>query len=99
MTNEANKSLYGKCNNPNGHGHNYEIVITVRGPVDRETRMLISINDLKACMEMAFVSTLDHKNLDMDVPNFKEHVSTAENISVSIWNRMNELLPPGLFTR
>lgn len=96
LTDEENKTLYGKCNNPNGHGHNYKVEVTVRGPVDHVTGMVINLTDLKVWMEKAFLSTLDHKNLDKDVPYFKDKVSTAENIAVFIWEKMIEQLPDGL---
>ncbi|XP_045186710.2 6-pyruvoyl tetrahydrobiopterin synthase-like [Mercenaria mercenaria] len=96
LTEEENRRVFGKCNNPNGHGHNYKVEVTVRGPVDPSTGMVMNISDLKTCMEKAFMSTLDHKNLDMDLDYFKDKVSTAENIAVYIWERMTEQLLPGL---
>ena len=96
LSTEENQRVFGKCNNPNGHGHNYKVEVTLRGPVDPVTGMVLNLTDLKACMEKAFMSTLDHKNLDLDVEYFKDTVSTAENIAVYIWERMSEQLSPGL---
>ena len=96
LSDEENLQIYGKCNNPNGHGHNYKVEGTVRGPLDPKTGMVMNIADLKVVMNKAFMETLDHKNLDKDVPYFKDCVSTAENIAVYIWNRMQEGLPQGL---
>ncbi|XP_060558456.1 6-pyruvoyl tetrahydrobiopterin synthase-like [Ruditapes philippinarum] len=93
---EENQKIFGKCNNPNGHGHNYKVEVTLRGPVDPVTGMVLNLTDLKACMQKAFMSTLDHKNLDFDVDYFKDKVSTAENIAVYIWERMAEQLTAGL---
>lgn len=92
LTDEENKELYGKCNNPNGHGHNYKVEVIVRGPVDPVTGMVMNLCDLKAYMNKAFMDTLDHKNIDKDVPYFKDIVSTAENIAVYIWGRISEQL-------
>ncbi|XP_060558460.1 6-pyruvoyl tetrahydrobiopterin synthase-like [Ruditapes philippinarum] len=96
LSDEDNQATFGKCNNPKGHGHNYKVEVTLRGPVDPVTGMVINLTDLKAYMEKAFMSTLDHKNLDLDVDYFKDKVSTAENIAVYIWERMDEQLTPGL---
>ncbi|KAF0506086.1 6-pyruvoyl tetrahydrobiopterin synthase [Gigaspora margarita] len=70
LTEEENKELYGKCNNPNGHGHNYTVEITIRGEVDPHTGMVMNLTDLKKCMGVAILDELDHKNLDLDVPYF-----------------------------
>ncbi|KAL3865340.1 hypothetical protein ACJMK2_006938 [Sinanodonta woodiana] len=96
LSDEENKTLYGKCNNPNGHGHNYKVEVVLRGPVDPLTGMVINLVDLKNYMDTAIMSVLDHKNVDKDVPYFSSVVSTAENIAVFIWDRMVEQLPPGL---
>jgi len=90
LSDEANKELYGKCNNPNGHGHNYKVEVVLKGPVDPTTGMVINISDLKVYIEEAIMSVLDHKNLDKDVPYFKSHVSTMENIAVFIWDSLKE---------
>ncbi|KAL4223958.1 hypothetical protein ACF0H5_017417 [Mactra antiquata] len=92
LTDEENLKLFGKCNNPNGHGHNYKVEVTVRGPVDPATGMVMNLCDLKAYMNKAFMETLDHKNIDKDEPYFKDIVSTAENIAVYIWERMSKLV-------
>ena len=88
LTDHENQQLYGKCNNPNGHGHNYKVEVTLRGPVDPKTGMVANLSDLKLWMERAFMATLDHKNLDKDVVYFRDVVSTVENIAVYIWERM-----------
>ncbi|XP_052801800.1 6-pyruvoyl tetrahydrobiopterin synthase-like [Mya arenaria] len=96
LTDEENREIFGKCNNTNGHGHNYKVKVTVRGPLDSRTGMVMNIADLKVVMEKAIMVTLDHRNIDKDVPYFRERVSTAENIAVYIWERLIELLPTGL---
>ncbi|XP_016296289.1 6-pyruvoyl tetrahydrobiopterin synthase [Sinocyclocheilus anshuiensis] len=94
LSDEENKRIFGKCNNPNGHGHNYTVEVTVRGKIDRNTGMVMNLTDLKEYIEEAIMKPLDHKNLDLDVPYFADVVSTTENLSVFIWDSMVKLLPP-----
>ncbi|XP_071034767.1 6-pyruvoyl tetrahydrobiopterin synthase isoform X2 [Parasteatoda tepidariorum] len=96
LSSEGNKSLFGKCNNPNGHGHNYKVEVTVKGKVDKVTGMVINIEDLKNIMKMYVIEPLDHKNLDLDVPYFENVVSTTENLCVFIWKQLSKHLPPGM---
>ncbi|XP_037834874.1 6-pyruvoyl tetrahydrobiopterin synthase isoform X2 [Kryptolebias marmoratus] len=95
MSDEDNKKVYGKCNNPNGHGHNYKEV-TVRGKISPTTGMVMNMADLKNCIETVIMTPLDHKNLDKDVPYFANVVSTTENVAVYIWDNMVKLLPANL---
>ncbi|XP_026096634.1 6-pyruvoyl tetrahydrobiopterin synthase-like [Carassius auratus] len=94
LSDEENKSIFGKCNNPNGHGHNYTVEVTVRGKIDKKTGMVMNLTDLKEFIEVAIMKPLDHKNLDLDVPYFADVVSTTENLSVFIWDSLEKLLPP-----
>ncbi|XP_067286132.1 6-pyruvoyl tetrahydrobiopterin synthase [Pseudorasbora parva] len=94
LSDEENKEVFGKCNNPNGHGHNYKVEVTVRGKIDSKTGMVMNLTDLKKYIEEAIMKPLDHKNLDRDVPYFTDIVSTTENLSVFIWDSMAKLLPP-----
>ncbi|XP_028675130.1 6-pyruvoyl tetrahydrobiopterin synthase [Erpetoichthys calabaricus] len=96
LSDEENERIFGKCNNPNGHGHNYKVEVTVRGEIDPVTGMIINITDLKKYIEMAVMKPLDHKNLDKDVPYFANVVSTAENIAVFIWDSLQKLMEPNL---
>ncbi|KAM5138442.1 6-pyruvoyl tetrahydrobiopterin synthase [Mantella aurantiaca] len=93
---EENKKIFGKCNNPNGHGHNYKVIVTVRGEIDPVTGMVMNLTDLKKDMEDVIMVPLDHKNLDLDVPYFKNTVSSVENLTVFIWDGLLKTLPPGL---
>jgi len=88
--------MYGKCNNPNGHGHNYKVEVTVKGKVEEKTGMVINITDLKSIINAAVMDILDHKNLDLDVPYFANKVSTTENVAVYIWHSLSGLLPKGM---
>ncbi|KAI4886700.1 hypothetical protein NFI96_021385 [Prochilodus magdalenae] len=96
LSDEENKRIFGKCNNPNGHGHNYKVEVTVRGKIDQNTGMVMNLTDLKQYIEEAIMKPLDHKNLDLDVPYFDNVVSTTENLSVYIWDSMVKLLPPNM---
>ncbi|KAM8940023.1 6-pyruvoyl tetrahydrobiopterin synthase [Pelodytes ibericus] len=96
LSEEENKTIYGKCNNPNGHGHNYRVIVTVRGKIDPVTGMVMNLTDLKKYMEEAISVPLDHKNLDKDVPYFKNVVSSVENVAVFIWEGLQKRLSEGL---
>ena len=93
---EANRQLFGKCNNPNGHGHNYTLEVTVRGSIDTTTGMVINLTDLKKAMETNVLDLVDHKHLNLDVPIFQEIVPTAENMAVVFWRLLAQELPSGL---
>uniref|UniRef100_A0A2R8ML94 6-pyruvoyl tetrahydrobiopterin synthase n=1 Tax=Callithrix jacchus TaxID=9483 RepID=A0A2R8ML94_CALJA len=93
LSEEENLKLFGKCSNPNGHGHNYKVVVTVHGQIDPATGMVMNLTDLKKHMEEAIMQPLDHKNLDLDVPYFADVVSTTENVAVYIWDNLQKVLP------
>nr|CAG4637471.1 EOG090X0HIM [Ceriodaphnia reticulata] len=88
LTDEENKEIFSKCNNPNGHGHNYTVEVTIRGPIDEKTGMVMNLADLKEYMEQSIMKVMDHKNLDKDVPHFQNLVSTTENVAVFIWDSL-----------
>lgn len=94
LSQEDNELLFGKCTNPNGHGHNYSVKVTLRGKQDPKTSMVMHLGDLKEHLK-SVIDPLDHKSLDLDIPYFKTAMSTGENISVYIWNEMEKLLPNG----
>ncbi len=85
---EKNFEVFGKCSNPNYHGHNYELVVSVTGPVDPETGFVMDLKVLKRLIKSEVEEALDHKNLNIEIPEFKEKNPTAENISVFIWNKL-----------
>lgn len=88
MTDEENAELYGKCNNPFGHGHNYVLEVSVRGPVDAESGRVVSIGELDAYVEREVICRLDHKDMNHDVPDFAGLVPTSENLSVVVEKRL-----------
>ncbi|NWZ02145.1 PTPS synthase, partial [Loxia curvirostra] len=99
LSDEENLQLFGKCNNPNGHGHNYKggKLISILAPgIDPVSGMVMNLTDLKEYMQAAIMEPLDHKNLDKDVPYFSEVVSTTENVAVFIWDSLQKLLPQGI---
>jgi len=83
-----NQLIFGKCNNPNFHGHNYELEVGVTGEIDKETGFLIDIEKLKNIIKEEVEDYLDHKNLNVDIPEFKALNPTMENIVILIWNRL-----------
>ncbi|RYJ45618.1 6-pyruvoyl trahydropterin synthase family protein [Flavobacterium beibuense] len=85
---EQNDTVFGKCNNPNFHGHNYELIVGVTGEIDPQTGYVIDIKVLKDIIAEEVEVPFDHKNLNLDVPEFKDLNPTAENIVVVIWNRI-----------
>lgn len=87
---EKNKAVFGKCSNPNYHGHNYELIVGVTGPIDQETGFVMDLKVLKDLIREKVEDVLDHKNLNLEVPEFKEINPTAENIAVVIWNKLRE---------
>ena len=83
-----NQEVFGKCNNPNYHGHNYELIVSVTGEIDQETGYVIDMKVLKEIIKANVEDYLDHKNLNLDVLEFKDLNPTAENIVVMIYNRI-----------
>ncbi|XP_044740398.1 6-pyruvoyl tetrahydrobiopterin synthase [Chrysoperla carnea] len=92
LDDDTNKEVYGKCNNPNGHGHNYDVYVTVRGEIDPSTGMVMNLTDLKYAINVAIMDQLDHKNIDRDCPYFENVVSTTENVAIYIWNELKKVL-------
>lgn len=93
---EKNKEVFGKCSNPNYHGHNYELVVSVTGEIDRETGFVVDMKILKDLIYSEVETAFDHKNLNVEVEEFKDLNPTAENIAIVIWNKLRPHLIPGL---
>ncbi len=89
---EKNAQIFGMCNNPNGHGHNYVMEVTVRGEVHPETGMVLDLKALKKLVNEEIILKVDHKNLNVDVPFLKDIIPTAENLAIQFW----EVLKPKL---
>ena len=91
---DKNQTVFGKCNNPNFHGHNYNLEVWVKGEIDPETGYVIDLKILKDIIKSEVEDKFDHKNLNEDTVEFKNLIPTAENISVVIWNLIKEKLNP-----
>jgi 6-pyruvoyltetrahydropterin/6-carboxytetrahydropterin synthase len=85
---EENRRVYGKCNNPYGHGHNYVVEVAVSGPVNEDTGMIANLADLDAFVESEVIEPFDHRYLNEEVAEFQENVPTTENICIEIFNRL-----------
>ena len=85
---EKNKEIFGLCNNANYHGHNYELIIQITGTINPETGYVIDMKDLSVLAQEEVVKKFDHKNLNLDVPEFKNLNPSAENIAVVIYHKL-----------
>jgi 6-pyruvoyltetrahydropterin/6-carboxytetrahydropterin synthase len=88
LSEEENWRVYGKCNNPHGHGHNYVVEVSVSGDVDSVTGMIANLADLDGFVEREVLEVFDHKSLNDDVPAFRETVPTTENLCIEIFQRL-----------
>ena len=93
---EMNQHVFGKCNNPNFHGHNYNIEVKVVGDVNPETGYVMDVKILKDLIKTNVLDRYDHKNLNLDVADFKSVIPTAENIARVVYENLLEHLPEGL---
>ncbi len=96
---EENRRIFGKCNNPHGHGHNYTLEVTVAGKVDPVTGMVLDLKDLKMILEREVIQILDHRFLNKEIPAFAEQIPTTENIAVEIWRLLHPKLTAGQLHR
>ena len=92
-TDERNQEVFGGCANPNWHGHNYELHVTVEGELDPETGFVMDFRDLKSLVESRVIQDLDHQNVNLDVPWLAGLIPSAENMVVAIWSRLADGLP------
>jgi 6-pyruvoyltetrahydropterin/6-carboxytetrahydropterin synthase len=95
LSDEENRAIFGRCNNPNGHGHNYELEVTVAGEPDSRGQV-VSITDLQRAVNQHVIDVFDHKHLNLDCPEFAEKTGinpTVENIARVIWTRLHGHVP------
>ena len=92
---EQNLATYGKCANPNGHGHNYVLEVTVRGEIAPETGMVLDLKTLKKLINQEIVDKVDHKNFNMDVDFMQGVIPTAENIAIKFWEILESKIENG----
>ena len=96
LTEEENSALYDKCANPNGHGHNYVLEVTVRGTPDLQTGMVLNLTALKQAINEHIIDWVDHKHLNYDVPWLEGSIPTTEVLVIKFWERLERALPEGL---
>ncbi len=82
---EKNFEVFGKCSNPNWHGHNYELFITIKGDINPETGFVINLKELSRIVKFRVIDKMDHRNLNIDVDFMKGMIPSAENIAIAIW--------------
>jgi len=93
---EKNTTVFGKCSNPNYHGHNYELIVSVTGNIDPETGFVVDVKILKDLIKSEIEDSFDHKNLNVEVVEFKNLNPTAENIAVVTWDKLRPHLDAAL---
>lgn len=93
---DKNERVFGKCNNENYHGHNYNLIVRLTGPVDPETGYVIDLGELSGIIKKHVEERYDHKNLYLDVEDFADLNPSAENIAIKIWHIMREQIDPAL---
>ena len=89
---EENRRLFGKCNNPNGHGHNYTLEVTVKGEINPSSGFVVDLKELKEVLNREVLDALDHRFLNKEVPEFEHAIPTTENLAISIWRRLQPQL-------
>lgn len=92
---DKNEQVFGSCNNPNYHGHNYDLIVKVKGEVNPETGYVMDMKELKDLVKEYIEDRYDHKNLYLDVDDFADLNPSAENIAIRIWNILRDKIDPG----
>lgn len=87
---ETNLEVFGKCSHPNYHGHNYVVEVWIEGEVDPETGFVMDLKALKEIINEEIIERFDHRNLNLDCPEFKDLIPTAENIAIVIWKILRQ---------
>jgi len=90
-----NRATFGPCNNPNYHGHNYELEVTVEGPISEQTGMILDMKELKGIIQKEILDRVDHKSLNADVPFLDGRIPTAEVLAVAFWEILEGKIPAG----
>jgi 6-pyruvoyltetrahydropterin/6-carboxytetrahydropterin synthase len=95
LSDEENFKMFGKCSNPNWHGHNYTLEVTVAGETSPDTGFVLDIKQLKEIIKKYVIDKVDHKNLNLDTDFMKGLIPTSENITTAIWNELDDKIPGG----
>jgi 6-pyruvoyltetrahydropterin/6-carboxytetrahydropterin synthase len=99
LSDAENSRLFGKCNNPNWHGHNYTLDVSVEGDIDPETGYVCDLSHLKQIVEREVIDHVDHRNFNLDVSFMKDIIPTSENIIAAFWTILAPRVGPGRLTR
>ena len=91
-TDEKNQKIFGKCSNPNWHGHNYELFVTVKGELSGKTGFVINIDILKKIIQENVIQKIDHKNINLEVDFMMGKNATTENLAIAIWNQLKPFI-------
>jgi 6-pyruvoyltetrahydropterin/6-carboxytetrahydropterin synthase len=95
LSDEENLKIFGKCSNPNWHGHNYTLEVIVAGEVDADTGFVMDLKNLKEIVRKNVITKVDHKNLNLDTDFMKGKITTSENIVIAIWNELEDKITKG----
>ena len=96
---DENRKVFGKCNNPGGHGHNYQVEVTVAGPLSAETGSVLPLPDFESIVKREVIDRFDHKHLNTDTPDFREVNPSVENISRRVWELLEDKVSPARLAR
>ena len=99
LSDDENTRLFGKCNNPNWHGHNYTLDVSVRGPIDARTGYVVDLGALKRAVNERVIDKIDHRNFNLDVDFMHGVIPTSENIIVAIWREIVPVIAPHILVR
>jgi len=99
LSDEENRAIFGKCNNPNWHGHNYTLDVSVTGPIDERTGYVIDLSTIKQVVGREVIDKVDHKKFDLDVDFMRGVIPTTENIIVAMWRVIAPAIAPARLTR
>jgi 6-pyruvoyltetrahydropterin/6-carboxytetrahydropterin synthase len=92
FTDEQNLEVFGKCSNPKWHGHNYELYVTVKGEINKETGFLVNLKALSKIIREKVITQVDHKNINLEVPFMKGKLASTENLAVGIWEEIEQTI-------
>jgi 6-pyruvoyltetrahydropterin/6-carboxytetrahydropterin synthase len=96
---DENRRIFGKCNNPHGHGHNYTLEVTIAGEPDPKTGMVLDLKELKEILQKEIVDRMDHRHLNYEVPELAEKIPTCENVALVIWSLLKPKITTGKLDR
>lgn len=94
FSDEQNLEVFGKCSNPNWHGHNYTLFVTIKGPVNPETGFVMNLKSLSELVEKNIIEKLDHKNMNVEVDFMRGKMASTENLAIAIWEELSLHLNP-----